>query len=336
LKLPDGKDSLASRRFQSLFLWIRRRRLIALSRISARDTREPLAIDMMDVLSTYAELIAFGIILGTMYALVAIGLSLIFGVCGIVNVAHGDLVMLGAFVTYGAWNFLGVNPLLTLPISMALLFAVGTAVGHFLVRSVALKGLMPPMMLTFGLSLAIWNTAEVLFTPTFRTVDYLGEPVTFGFITASISYFVAFGVGLALLLIFFLMLRFSAFGKAIRAIAQNRDLAQACGINVKRIEAMTFGLGAALAGACGTMVAMVWTIYPQMGLTYLSKAFAMVVIGGLGSLPGAFLGAYIFGIAESVGTQLMSTRMAQVLPFAIIVIILALRRRGLLTAAEQE
>jgi branched-chain amino acid transport system permease protein len=290
----------------------------------------------MDFLTTYGELIAFGIILGTMYALVAIGLSLIFGVCGIVNVAHGEFVMLGAFTTYGAWSFLGINPLLTLPISMAVLFAIGMVIGHFLVRSVALRGLMPPMMLTFGLSLATWNTAEVLFTPTFRSIDYLGEPITIGFVTASASYFAAFVVGLGLLVIFFLVLKFTAFGKAIRAIAQNRDLAQACGINVKRIEAMTFGLGAALAGACGTMVAMVWTIYPQMGLTYLSKAFAMVVIGGLGSLPGAFLGAYIFGVAESVGTHVMTTRMAQVLPFALIVLILAVRRRGLVGAADDE
>jgi branched-chain amino acid transport system permease protein len=291
---------------------------------------------MAHFLSTAAELAVFGIMLGTMYALVAIGLSLIFGVCGIVNVAHGDFVMLGAFATFGAWSFLGINPLLTLPISMLLLFVVGTAIGHFLVRSVSLKGLMPPMMLTFGLSMVIWNTAEFFFTPTIRSIDYLAEPVTLGFVTASGNYFVAFAVGLLLLLLLFLMLKFTVFGKAVRAIAQNRALAQACGINVKGIEAATFGLSAALAGACGTMVTMVWTIYPQMGLTYLSKAFAIVVIGGLGSLPGAFLGAYIFGIVETVGTQYMSTRMAQVLPFAIIVIILALRRRGLIAAAEPD
>ena len=128
-------------------------------------------------------------------------------------------------------------------------------------------------------------------------------------------------------------MRFSPFGKAIRAIAQNRELAQACGIDVKVMEASAFGLGAALAGACGTMVAMLWTIFPQMGFGYLTKAFAIVVIGGLGSLPGAFLGAYIFGLTESIGTHVMSSRMAQVLPFALIVVILAVRRRGLLASA---
>ena len=284
----------------------------------------------------YGELIAFGIILGTMYALVAIGLSLIFGVCGVVNVAHGDFVMLGAFITFGAWSFLGLNPLMVLPLSMAVLFVIGLGLGHFLINIVAVRGLMPPMMLTFGISMMVWNTAEVVFTPTFRSVDYLGEPITIGFLTTSKSYIAAFFLALLLLAVFFALLRFTAFGEAIRAVAQNRNLAQICGINVKRVMAVTFGLSAALAGACGTMVSMVWTIYPQMGLIYLTKAFAIVVIGGLGSLPGAFLGAYIFGITESVGTQFLSTRVAQVLPFVIIVLILVIRRRGLLGHAVED
>ncbi len=285
---------------------------------------------MFETLGALGELIAFGIILGTMYALVAIGLSLIFGVCGVVNAAHGEFVMLGAFTTFGAWAFLGLNPLLTLPLTIAVLFAVGFGLGHFLINVVAVRGLMPPMMLTFGLSMILWNTAEVVFTPTFRSVDYLGEPITVGFLTTSKIYLVAFVLALLLLAAFFTLLRFTAYGEAIRATAQNRNLAQACGINVKQVMTVTFSLGIALAGACGTMVAMVWTIYPQMGLIYVAKAFAIVVIGGLGSLPGAFLGAYIFGIVESVGTYFLTTRMAQVLPYLIIVLILAIRRRGLL------
>lgn len=285
---------------------------------------------MFETLGALGELIAFGIILGTMYALVAIGLSLIFGVCGVVNAAHGEFVMLGAFTTFGAWAFLGLNPLLALPLTIAVLFAIGFGLGHFLINVVAVRGLMPPMMLTFGISMILWNTAEVVFTPTFRSVDYLGEPVTVGFLTTSKIYLVAFVLALLLLAAFFALLRFTAYGEAIRATAQNRSLAQACGINVKQVMTVTFSLGIALAGACGTMVAMVWTIYPQMGLIYVAKAFAIVVIGGLGSLPGAFLGAYIFGIVESVGTYFLTTRMAQVLPYLIIVLILAIRRRGLL------
>jgi branched-chain amino acid transport system permease protein len=289
----------------------------------------------MQLISTLVELVAFGIILGTVYALVAIGLSLIFGVSGIVNLSHGEFLMLGAFITFGAWTFVGVNPIVALPISMAILFAIGVAMRRYVLASVATKGLMPPMMLTFGISMAIWNTAEVLFTPTFRSIDYLSEPLSLGFVVASRIYFVAFALALVLLLVFYLMLRFTAFGKAMRAVAQNRELAQACGIDARRIETIAFGLGSALAGACGTMVAMLWTIYPQMGLGYLSKAFAIVVIGGLGSLPGAFLGAYVFGLTESIGTYFLSTRVAQVLPFAIIVLILAVRRRGILGTVEE-
>jgi branched-chain amino acid transport system permease protein len=290
----------------------------------------------MDFSATLIELVAFGIILGTIYALVAIGLSLIYGVSGIVNLAHGEFVMLGAFMTFGAWSFLGLNPILMTPVCMLGLFVTGILTRRFLVRGLVIQGLMPPMMLTFGLSMLIWNTAEVLFTPTFRSVDYLSDPVSLGFVTASKIYFVGFAVALILLGAFFVLLKYAPLGKAIRAVAQNRDLAQACGIDVRRVEAIAFGLGAALAGACGTIVAMVWTIFPQMGLGYLTKAFAIVVIGGLGSLPGAFLGAYIFGLTESIGTYFMSSRMAQVLPFAIIILILAVRRRGLLASAQPD
>jgi branched-chain amino acid transport system permease protein len=286
--------------------------------------------------ATLIELATFGIILGTVYALVAIGLSLIFGVSGIVNLTHGDFVMLGAFITFGAWSFLGVNPIAALLISTPTLFLAGVVMRRYVVGDLAERGLMPPMMLTFGISMVIWNTAEVVFTPKFRSIDYLGEPLSLGFVTASTIYFVAFCLAVVLLITFYVLLKFTDLGKAIRAVSQNRDVARACGINVKQIEAVAFGLGAALAGACGTMVAMLWTIYPQMGLGYLSKAFAIVVIGGMGSLPGAFLGAYVFGVTESIGTYWLSSRMAQVLPFAFIVLILAFRRRGILSGSSLE
>ena len=290
----------------------------------------------METVSIIVELLTFGIILGTVYALVAIGLSLIFGVSGIVNLTHGDFVMLGAFATFGAWSYLGINPIVMLPISMVLLGVIGVAMRRYIIGSVPEKGLMPPMMLTFGLSLIIWNSAEMIFGPSFRSIDYLAEPLSLGFVTASCSYFVAFVLAILLLIILYVLLKFSNFGKAIRAVAQNRDLARGCGIDVQNVEAVAFGLGAALAGACGTMVAMLWTIYPQMGLTYLSKAFAIVVIGGLGSLPGALLGAYMFGLAETVGGYWMSSRIAQVLPFVIVIFILAVRRRGLFGGGQAD
>jgi branched-chain amino acid transport system permease protein len=290
----------------------------------------------MSLANTFVELVAFGILLGTVYALIAIGLSLIFGVSGIVNLTHGDFVMLGAFTAYGAWRFLGLNPILALPLAGLVLFAVGVGLRRYVIGDLPGRGLMPPMMLTFGISMVIWNTAEVLFTPTFRSIDYLGEPVSLGPVTASKIYFVAFGLAIAALALLYVLLKFTSLGKAIRAVAQNRALAQTCGIDVKQVEAIAFGLGAALAGVCGATIAMLWTIYPQMGLSYLSKAFAIVVVGGLGSLPGAFLGAYLFGLMESIATYWMSSRTAQVLPFAIIVVVLAVRRRGIFSTKSMD
>ena len=142
----------------------------------------------METFSIILELLTFGIILGTVYALVAIGLSLIFGVSGIVNLTHGDFVMLGAFATFGAWSYLGINPIAMLPICMVLLGAIGMAMRRYIIGRVPEKGLMPPMMLTFGLSLIIWNSAEMIFGPSFRSIDYLAEPLSLGFVTASRSY----------------------------------------------------------------------------------------------------------------------------------------------------
>jgi branched-chain amino acid transport system permease protein len=278
------------------------------------------------------ELVAFGIILGTMYALVAIGLSMIFGVCRVVNIAHGEFVMLGAYITFWSWALLNINPIVSLAISMPILFIVGLFLGRVAILRISGKGLLASLMLTFGISIFMWNTAEVIFTPIFRSVDYLVEPITLGPVTASKSYFAGFVLAFLLLIIFFSFLKFSRFGKAIRATTQNRQAALACGIDVKKVESVSFALAALLAGACGTIVSMVWTISPQMGMAYLSKSFAIVVIGGLGSIPGAFLGAYIFGIAESVGTQFLTIRMAQVLPFAIIILILVVKRGGLLSS----
>jgi len=283
-------------------------------------------------LTSLAELIAFGIILGTMYALVAIGLSMNFGVCGVMNIAQGEFVILGAYITFWSWSLLNINPIISILISMTALFFIGLSLGRTLILKVSGKGLLASMMLTFGISIFMWNTAEVVFTSIFRSVDYLAEPMSLGFVTASKSYFSGFVLAFLLLIIFFSFLKFSRFGKAIRATAQNRQAALACGINVKKVESVSFALAALLAGACGTIISMTWTISPQMGITYLSKAFAIVVIGGLGSIPGAFLGAYIFGIAESVGTQLLTIRMAQVLPFAIVILILVIKRGGLLSS----
>lgn len=283
-------------------------------------------------LVSLAEMVAYGIILGTMYALVAIGLSIIFGVCGVVNIAHGEFVMLGAYTTFWSWKVFHINPILSIVISMALLFILGLFLGRFAILRVSGKGLIVSMMLTFGISIFMWNTAEVVFTPVFRSVEYLGEPVSLGFVTVSKAYLAGFVLAFLLLIVFFTFLKFTLFGKAIRATTQNRQMALACGIHVKKVQAIAFALAAVLAGACGTIVSMTWTIYPQMGIVYLSKAFAIVVIGGLGSIPGAFLGAYIFGVAESVGTQFLTTRMAQVLPFAIIILILVVKRGGLLSS----
>jgi branched-chain amino acid transport system permease protein len=185
------------------------------------------------------------------------------------------------------------------------------------------------LILTFGMSILIWNLAQFFWTNTYRSVSYLTGNFPFMGIVLGRSKTVSFALAVGITAALFLFLKYSKLGKGIRATSQNSDVALVCGINTGKMRAITFGMGIALGGAAGAIVSLQWVIFPQMGGSYISKAFAIVVLGGLGNIQGALVGGLIIGVLESLVTQYLSAKMAQIIPSLTILIILLLRPTGL-------
>ena len=293
---------------------------------TARRTRRPL----MDIL----QVVVSGLLLGGVYAIFAAGLNTIFGVMRIINLAHGELMMLGAYVTFALYDGWGVNPLITLPISAALLFGLGLLFQQFLIERVVGQPLLSSLLLTFGLSTLLQGIALNRFTANFRSVPFLSGSFGVGELAFSRSRLLAFAVALAVTGAVYLFLQRSRFGKAIRATSQQPDVAEVCGVDVRQVRLMTFALGAALAAIAGSLVAMIFSIYPEMGRMFIGKAFAIIVLGGLGSFGGAFAGALVLGVGETLAAYWTDTQIAQGVSYAALVLVLLLRPSGFFGVKE--
>ena len=276
-----------------------------------------------------------GVLLGGVYALVALGLTLIFGVMRVINVAHGTLLMVGAYVTFTAANGLGMNPLASLLVSAPLLFLLGVLVQRFVVERVVGAPELQGLLVTFGVSIILINLALRIFKPDIRAVTYLSGSLTLGGVAFSIPRLIAFAVAVAVTAAAMLFLKRSRLGKAIRATAQNQTVAVVCGVDVKRIRLFAFGLGAALAGVGGSLISLMYAIYPEMGSLYTPKAFCVVVLGGLGSYLGALLGGVILGLAESFTGLYVGTQAAEAVAYLLLVAVLLVRPQGLLGERRQ-
>jgi branched-chain amino acid transport system permease protein len=277
----------------------------------------------------FIEILIRGLMLGSLYAIVGMGLTLVWGVVGIVNIAHGEFVMLGAYFAFWAFSLLHVNPLFSFVLSVPLFFFFGMMIHKRITERLIKAPELSALILTFGMSILIWNLAQFFWTNTYRSVPYLtGNFQIVGLVFAkskTISFFLAIGITIAL----FAFLKYSKVGKGIRATSQNSEVALVCGINTMKMRAVTFGMGIGLAGAAGAIVSLQWVIFPQMGASYVSKAVAIVVLGGLGNIQGAMVGGLIIGILESLVTQYMTAKMAQIIPSMIILLILLLKPTGL-------
>ena len=277
----------------------------------------------------FIEILIRGLMLGSVYALVGMGLTLVWGVVGIVNIAHGEFVMLGAYFTFWAFSLLHLNPLVSVALSIPVFFYGGMLIHKRITERLIKEQELSALILTFGMSILIWNLAQFFWTNTYRSVSYLtGNFPVMGIVLAR-SKTVSFALAVGITAILFLFLKYSKLGKGIRATSQNSEVALVCGINTVKMRAITFGMGIALGGAAGAIVSLQWVIFPQMGGTYISKAFAIVVLGGLGNIQGALAGGLIIGVLESLVTQYLSAKMAQIIPSLTILIILLLRPTGL-------
>jgi branched-chain amino acid transport system permease protein len=276
-----------------------------------------------------------GILLGSLYGLAACGLSFVFGVMTIINLVHAELIMLASFITFGLWFFWGVNPIFSIAISMLALFVLCIFMYQISIKKIVGEMQLVSLILTFGISIFLWNFAQVFFSSTFRSVDYSLGSVSLFSNSFPVNKIVSFIIVLVIVAALHLFLKYSRLGKAIRAVSQNPDIASISGVNVERIRMFGFGIGGALAAVAGSLIAIQWSIYPLMGQDLILKCFAIVAIGGLGSIPGSFIGGIILAIAESLGTNYWDATMANIVAPLLIVLTFLFRPQGLFGVEER-
>lgn len=279
-----------------------------------------------------------GTLQGGVYAAAAVGLSLIFGVSGILNAAHGELVMLGAFSTYWLFTLYHIDALLTLPISFALLFALGWALQYFLLNRTLGRPLLLSLLVTFGISLILVNTALRLWSGDYRMmrIPYFQQSLILGDFIVPLSRVVACVVAVAMVAGLSWLLAGTRVGRMIRATAQDREMAQMLGVDPRAVYALTFGLGAGVSGVAGSLVAFYTPVEPNMGLTYTLFAFAVVVLGGLGYTAGVVWGGLALGVAQALTETYLEAGLSLLVAFALLYAILRFMPAGIMGKGRLE
>jgi branched-chain amino acid transport system permease protein len=283
------------------------------------------------MLTTIGQAVVNGLLIGGIYALVSIGVTLIFGVVKIVNFAQGEFVMIGMYISFYLATSFGIDPLVSLVISMPTLFVVGVLLQHFLIRRVLGLGDMPQIFLTFALSLLLVNLALLLFTANYRTVQtsYSETAIHLSTLYVPVAKLIAFAVAMALSGLLWAFLHATDIGKAMRAAAQNRDVAMLMGINPDRVFCVAVGVALALAGAAGSLLMPFYPAYPLVGQVFVLMAFVAVVLGTLGNITGALIASLMMGVAESLGVQFVGADSGLIVVFAMLLLTLAVRPSGL-------
>ena len=272
-----------------------------------------------------------GLMQGGIYALIAIGLTLIYGVMKITNFAHGEFLMLGMYVTFWSFNILNLDPYLGVFVSFTILFILGAIVQKFLIERILGAEPMNQIMLTTGLSTFLYSAAQFLWGADNRTVSvsYASESFQLGPVVVNYTRLIAFSVSILLVIALFLFLKYSRTGKALRAASQNRNAASLMGINVKRIYLLAFALGAALAGAAGALLTPFQYINPMAGSPLSTLAFVVVVLGTMGNFLGALCGGLIVGVAEALGGFILGPQAKNLVSLLIFIIVLLFKPSGL-------
>jgi branched-chain amino acid transport system permease protein len=277
-----------------------------------------------------SQIFVNGLTLGLLYSLIALGFSLLFGVLGVLNFAHGAFFMIGAFIVYNLTEILGMPYLISLFVSMLIVFVVGIILERVLFRPLRTEIFATVIAsLALGIFMEAMAIAVTGGTPRLLTSFFRGT-VSIGSVQLSMARIGAITISLVALLTFILFLQRTRFGRAIRATADDAAAASAQGINVHRVYSITFGLGVAIAALAGGLVAPIFGLTPEMGTPAMLMAFTVVILGGLGSIAGAVLGGLILGMLESVTATLISAEVAGIVGFVVILLTLIFRPIGLL------
>jgi branched-chain amino acid transport system permease protein len=276
-----------------------------------------------------AQYVANGLLIGSLYACLAVGFSLIYGVLNIINVMHGSFVVLGAYITIYCSQYFGLSPIISAAIGCMALFAFGYLVQRLLINEVVAAPIFISFTLTFGLDLLLNNAMIQVFTATPRSLVLDYGSVEIAGVSLSIGRLGAMVLALLLTGLLYWLLRHSQMGRAIIAVRMDRHAATLLGIRVPRIYAVTFGVGALMAAAAGGAMAVVFPITPLLSGVFLGKSFVICVLGGLGSVPGALVGGLALGLLESFGAVVLGSQWSMTVGFALMLLVLIVRPSGL-------
>jgi len=284
----------------------------------------------MNVSTLLAGVIS-GLLLGGLYAIAALGLSLVFGVMRLVNIVHGEFLLLAAYLNFSIASALGLDPLLAVLLIAPVMFLIGYVIQRWVLNPLMHRGGEPPLLAAFGLSIIAQNVMLLIWGADARTLttSYSNLGVSLFGVRVPLMYLIAFVLAIILIAAVQLFVSHSYLGKAMRAATQDPSTAQVMGINPRTIYTFTYGIGAAIATLGGTLIGLIFSFTPTSGLTWLLKGFVVVVMGGMGSIVGILAAGGILGIAEGIGGAIVGTGYRDMIGFLIFLIVLVFWPRGL-------
>ena len=280
----------------------------------------------------HLQIAANGLVLGGLYACIAVGFSLVWGVLNVINILHGSFIVLGSYVAFFAYVHLGIHPFVSIVIAGAVLYALGYVLQAGIINRVVTAPVLITLTLTFGLDLILNNAMLVAFTADYQAVN-LANPLgtlKIGPVYLPGDRVAAMVLAMLLTLLLYRLLRDSRIGRAIVAVRMDREAAALMGVDVKHINAITFAIGALMAGAAGALLSIIFPISPLNGPLFLGKACVVCVLGGLGSVPGAMVGGLVLGVIESFGAYWLGPEHAVTLSFGLLLVLLFVRPSGLM------
>ncbi len=285
----------------------------------------------MDIFSDLGTPVIMGILLGGLYSLIALGLSIVFGVMKLINVAHGDLVILSSYIAFAFLSSFGVDPIISLVIGIPVLFGVGYFLQIFLLNRAFKISMEAPLIIAFGVSIVFQNAFQMAWSPMSRglTTSYALNSFNLGGVHIPLIYLLDFVIAILVMLFLREFLRRTYLGKAINAASQDRGAAHLMGINTNRVYAFAFGLAMIFAAIAGVFLGLTFPFTPASGPSYLIIAFGVIVLGGMGNMLGTFIGGVIMGLAQTMGGHFLNATAQMLVAYVIVLIIMTVRPQGI-------
>lgn len=275
------------------------------------------------------QLLLSGLLAGALYALLACGLNLIFGVMRVINVAHAELMLIGAYLSYVLYAYFALHPLLSLVLVVPLMYLAGYGLQRVLIERLVGQELLASLLATYALAIILLNLGLLIFASDYRSVPVMQGALELGALVLPKPRLAAGLLSAALTMAVYLFLAHARLGKAMRAVAEHPHVAAICGIDVRKIRMIAFGLATAMAAASGVMLSMIYSFSPESGADFIQKCFAIIILGGMGNFLGAFYGGLLLGVVEAYVGGLLSTQWAEAVAYLLLVLVLLIRPSGL-------